>query len=431
MVGILETSGVSFTTFQLTEASYRWWEAYELRNLTSAAPLTWHEFSVPFLEKFVQQTRREELRRLFEKLRHDGISVTQYEMRFSELACHAIWLVPTKRERIRRFIDGLNYGLCFIMNWEIVTGARFEEVVDIAIRLELVHSHEHEERGAKRPCGLGGFSSSSSRGHSYHNRGHPYKPAQMAHPVHHGASAIHGSYSARPGSNLVYVIIVRSRFLRVWRVGACEKHLLKQKDLNLRQQRWLELLKDYDITILYHLGKANMVADALSRKAVRMGRLAYIPVDKRPLVSDVQALANQFVKLDVSEPSLVLACVISRSSLYERIRERQYDDPHLLVLKDRVQNSDAKEVSIGDGGVLRIQGRIYVPNVDGLHELILEEAYSSRYSIHPGAAKMYQDLRQHYWWRRRKKDIVEYFARCFNCQRVIRASEAGRFASEA
>ena len=56
--------------------------------------------------------------------------------------------------------------------------------------------------------------------------------------------------------------------------------------------------------------------------------------------------------LDISEPSRVLACVVSRSSLYDRIIERQYDDPHLLVLKDTVQHSDSKEVTIGDDGVL-------------------------------------------------------------------------------
>ncbi|XP_070057118.1 uncharacterized protein [Nicotiana tomentosiformis] len=73
----------------------RWWEAYERHRLVGAAPLTWHEFSVLFLEKFVPQTHREELHRQFEQLCQDGMSVTQYEMRFSELAGHAVWLVPT------------------------------------------------------------------------------------------------------------------------------------------------------------------------------------------------------------------------------------------------------------------------------------------------------------------------------------------------
>jgi len=79
----------------------------------------------------------------------------------------------------------------------------------------------------------------------------------------------------------------------------------------LRHQRWLELLKDYDITILYHPGKDNIVADALSRKAKSMCSLAYLPIVERLVAIDVQAFANQFVRLDVSEPSKVLACVVA------------------------------------------------------------------------------------------------------------------------
>ncbi|XP_070030001.1 uncharacterized protein [Nicotiana sylvestris] len=149
------------------------------------------------------------------------------------------------------------------------------------------------------------------------------------------------------------------------------QHMFKQKDINLHQRRWLKLLKDYDITILYHHGKANVVVDALSHRAESLGSLAYLPVVERPLALDVQALANHFLRFDISEPSRVSACVISQSSLYDRIRERQYDDHHLLVLKDKVQHSDAKEVTIGYDGALRMQGTLCVPNVDGLRELIL------------------------------------------------------------
>ncbi|XP_070056607.1 uncharacterized protein [Nicotiana tomentosiformis] len=101
------------------------------------------------------------------------------------------------------------------------------------------------------------------------------------------------------------------------------QYLSRQKELNLRQWRWLELLKDYDITILYHPGKANIVADALSRREESLGSLAFLLAAERPLALDVQALANQFVRFDISKPSRVLACVVSRSSLYDRIRERQ------------------------------------------------------------------------------------------------------------
>lgn len=54
-----------------------------------------------------------------------------------------------------------------------------------------------------------------------------------------------------------------------------------QKDLNVRQRRWMELLKDYNMTIQYNLGKANVVADVLSRKMVNMGNLSYLSVTKQ------------------------------------------------------------------------------------------------------------------------------------------------------
>ena len=149
-----------------------------------------------------------------------------------------------------------------------------------------------------------------------------------------------------------------------------------------------------------------------------MGSLAFISAEERPLASNIQSLANKLVRLDISEPSRVLACVVAQSSLFEQIKACQYDDPYLMVLRETVLRGGAKEVTIRADGVLRLQDRLCVPNVDGLRKKILEEAHSSRYSIHSGATKMYRDLRQHYWWRRMKKDIVEYVARCINCQQV-------------
>ncbi|XP_070050810.1 uncharacterized protein [Nicotiana tomentosiformis] len=114
----------------------------------------------------------------------------------------------------------------------------------------------------------------------------------------------------------------------------------------------MELLKDYDITILYHLGKANVVEDALSRKAESMGSLNFIPAVGRPLAMDVQAFTKRFIIFDIPHPSRVLVCVVSQTFLFEHIKARQYDDPHFLILKDMVLRGVAKEVTISDDGVL-------------------------------------------------------------------------------
>ena len=68
--------------------------------------------------------------------------------------------------------------------------------------------------------------------------------------------------------------------------------------------------------------------------------------------------------------------------------------------------------------MLKYQGRLYVHRVDGLHQRIMEEAHSFRYSIHPGSTKMYRDLREAYWWEGMKKDITEFVAKCPNFQQV-------------
>ena len=69
----------------------------------------------------------------------------------------------------------------------------------------------------------------------------------------------------------------------------------------------MELLKDYDITILYHPGKANVVADALSRKAGSMGSLAHLQASRRPLAREVQTLANDLMRLEVNAKGGLLA----------------------------------------------------------------------------------------------------------------------------
>ena len=94
----------------------------------------------------------------------------------------------------------------------------------------------------------------------------------------------------------------------------------------------MELLKDYDITILYHPGKANVVADALSRK---VGSLAHLQVSRRPLAREVQTLANDLMRLEVNEKGGLLASVEARFSFLDNIKGRQSDDKKLRKIQDK------------------------------------------------------------------------------------------------
>ena len=124
------------------------------------------------------------------------------------------------------------------------------------------------------------------------------------------------------------------------------------------------------------------------------------------------------MRLEVNEKGGLLACMEARSSFLDKIKGKQFNDEKLIRIRDKVLRGEAKEATIDEEGVLRIKERVCAPRVDDLINTILTEAHSSRYSIHRGATKTYRDLKQHFWWSRMKRDIVEFVAKCPNCQQV-------------
>ena len=139
------------------------------------------------------------------------------------------------------------------------------------------------------------------------------------------------------------------------------KYLMDQKELNNRQRRWMELLKDYDLTIDYHPGKANVVADALSRK------------ERLPKLVDLRALR---VDLEMDEMETLMARLTIRPLLHDQIKERQKEDPKLQRIMNEIKEGRESEFEILDG-LLKIKGRVCVPNVENLRKEILDEAHSS------------------------------------------------------
>ena len=93
------------------------------------------------------------------------------------------------------------------------------------------------------------------------------------------------------------------------------------------------------------------------------------------------------------------------------VKKKQDSDPILLELKGAVHNQRVEVFSQGGDGVLRYQGRLFVPDVGELRQNILAKAHNSRYSIHPVATKMYCDLREVYWWNGMKRDIADFVSK--------------------
>ncbi|WVZ64251.1 hypothetical protein U9M48_013803 [Paspalum notatum var. saurae] len=174
------------------------------------------------------------------------------------------------------------------------------------------------------------------------------------------------------------------------------KYIFTQSELNMRQRRWLELIKDYQLEVHYHPGKANVVADALSRKA----RCHCLQVS-----FGIRTLCDDPRKLNISmiEHGSLAALKISLTKSKKPKRKTK---------------GKSKCFRLDDQGVLWFGKSLVVPKNFELRMLILDESHNSQFAIHPESNKMFHDLKQRFWWTRMKREIARYVSECDVCQRV-------------
>nr|GEX03186.1 putative reverse transcriptase domain-containing protein [Tanacetum cinerariifolium] len=167
----------------------------------------------------------------------------------------------------------------------------------------------------------------------------------------------------------------------------------------MRQRRWLELLSDYDCEIRYHPGKANVVADALSRKE-------RVPLRVRALVMTIG--------LDLPK-NILKAQTEARKP--ENIKNE--DVGGMLIENDKnLEVIRTEKLEPSADGTLCLNSRSWLPCYGDLQTVIMQESHKSKYSIHLGSKKMYQNIKKLYWWPNMKANIATYVSKCLTCAKV-------------
>ncbi|WVZ80034.1 hypothetical protein U9M48_027549 [Paspalum notatum var. saurae] len=163
------------------------------------------------------------------------------------------------------------------------------------------------------------------------------------------------------------------------------KYILTQPELNMRQRRWLELIKDYDLEIYYHPGKANVVADALSRRA------HCNVIEARPTV---RVLCCEINEIELPTEQLAeLYSLIIEPTIKEQIITAQRQDKGMELIREGMDEKKRACFTLDDQCVLWFKNRLVVPKDMELRKRILDETHTSMFTMHPGSNKMYQDLK--------------------------------------
>ncbi|XP_070042635.1 uncharacterized protein [Nicotiana tomentosiformis] len=308
-----ETEGVELAAYRLKGVAYSWFELWDDSRDKGSPPSRWSESADAFMDHFLPAETRAAHAAEFENLKQGSKSVWEYHMEFVRMSKYAILMLPAMEAKVRRFVQGLsplviNKAATAPLNSDMNYG----KMVAFAQAIENQSEQLPES-----------FSVSTSVGETI-----------MVARVYRGCVVmVHGRYTV---ADLIELLMVDFD-------GSESK-----------AEKMVELCKDYDIDILYHPGKANVVADALSQKS--MGSLAHLEICQRSLAREVHQLASLGVRLADSSEGGVIVQNMAESLLVVEVKEKQYDDPLLLQLKEGIHKHKTMAFTLGmDDGNTKVE----------------------------------------------------------------------------
>ncbi|XP_060216754.1 uncharacterized protein LOC132644194 [Lycium barbarum] len=164
-LGMKETRGVEFTTFLFSGSAESWWILIQRGRQAGLPPITWSKFLALLKDRFIPLSKQDEMRRHFNNLRQGTMTITEYEAKFTDLSRYVPSLVEDPREKVRRFVDGLEYRYRGPVVRDVRYGT-YSDVVDTALHYESYLDMDKVERESKKSCNTGGFSGAPSGGKS-------------------------------------------------------------------------------------------------------------------------------------------------------------------------------------------------------------------------------------------------------------------------
>ncbi|WMV09011.1 hypothetical protein MTR67_002396 [Solanum verrucosum] len=271
------------------DVAHIWYTQWKENRDIDATPISWECFSETFLDRFFPRELREGKAQEFMNLRQSSMTVQEYGLKFTQLSRYTPQMVVDSRDQMNKFL----YGVSDLVKTECRNAMLLG---DMSLSRLMTHDRQVYEKN------------------------YPTHDLELA--------------------AVVFALKIWRHYLYGVHVDMFTDHkglhqyVFTHKELNLRQRIWLDFLKDYDMSVHYHLGKENVVEDALSR--LSMGSVAHVKEERKELAKDVHRLARLGVRLMSISDGGVMVQNGAESSLVVEVKEKQDNDPILLELKGAV-----------------------------------------------------------------------------------------------